>query len=553
MSVEHLAVVARAIASDRSRRAKVTHLSGLLRQLDDLDLAPVVRYFAGQTFPTGDPRTLNLGGAALRDALLNIPGIDSTELGRLWRRFADAGDCVHAALGAASHHADEILTVDVLVATLGAIAEASSVRRRQETLVHLINACAPEAAWFVIKVISGDMRIGLRHGLVEEAIAVAFDRPASAVARADMLRSDLGEVAVLARHDRLGEASVTPFVPLRFMLATPTVDAHEVVRRQGDEVWIEDKYDGIRCQLHRCGGEVRLYSRDLRDITVQFPDIEEAAQRLPQPLILDGEVVAFANGQVRPFAELQRRLGRRRVAPALRAAVPVAFVAWDVLLAGNGVLLDRPLRERRMCLESLELIGAVARAHRETARGAAEVDALFSQARGRLNEGLIAKDPDSPYSPGRRGMAWLKLKRPMDTLDVVVVGAEWGNGRRRDVLSDVTFAVRRDGGDELLVVGKAYTGLTDAEIATLTADLMRITVVDHGHYREVIPTIVLEVAFDTVQVSARHSSGFALRFPRIVRRRADRTVADIDTLGRVRALAMSASGAGRQTVDQGAD
>jgi DNA ligase-1 len=232
------------------------------------------------------------------------------------------------------------------------------------------------------------------------------------------------------------------------------------------------------------------------------------------------------------------------------ASVPVIYVAWDLLMAGDEVLLDRPLRERRERLEALAVPHPLALAHLERVRGAAEVDRRFDDARARLNEGLLLKQPESTYTPGRRGLNWLKLKRPLDTLDVVVVGAEWGHGKRRGVLSDVTFAVRVDGSGELATIGKAYTGLTDVEIAEMTALLLEITLSDHGHYRTVVPRIVLEVAFDAVQVSARHRSGFALRFPRIARWRHDKAPADIDTLARVRDLATAIELERVQLVDQ---
>ena len=238
--------------------------------------------------------------------------------------------------------------------------------------------------------------------------------------------------------------------------------------------------------------------------------------------MLDGEILAFHDGRVMPFHALQTRLGRVSPDAAVMASVPVIYVAWDVLMIDDEVLIDTPLRERRARLEALMVPHPLALAHLERVHGEAEIDRRFDDARARLNEGLLLKQPESAYTPGRRGLNWLKLKRPLDTLDVVVVGAEWGHGKRRGVLSDVTFAVRVDDTDDLATIGKAYTGLTDVEIAEMTALLLDITTADHGHYRTVVPQIVLEIAFDAVQVSARHKSGFALRFPRIARWRHDK-------------------------------
>jgi DNA ligase 1 len=541
------AVTADSIAATPSKRAKVRLLADHLVALDPQRLRLATRYFAGRVFAPGDPRTLKIGGAALFKVLREVAGVDDSVLGGAYRRHGDAGDTTADVLATAGARRDgggvDLVEVD---AAFGAIATARGPRAREEAFAELLRRCSPAEGKYAVKLVTGDMRIGLREGLVEEAIGVAFERPAADVARAVMLLGDLGEVACLVAR---GESVDRPrfFSPLRFMLASPVADADEAVRRMGGEVWVEDKYDGIRCQLHRAGGRVVLYSRDLNDVTEQFPEVAEAAAHIPD-VILDGEILAFREDRVLPFHDLQNRLGRRSPSAAMREAVPVIYVAWDLLLHRDESLLDMPLRERRRRLEDLALGEGFALAHLEAAVGAAAVDERFTAARARRNEGLMLKDPGSSYTPGRRGLAWLKLKRPLDTLDVVVVGAEWGHGKRRGLLSDVTFAVRADDG-ELVTVGKAYTGLRDAEIAEMTALLHEITVQDSGHYRTVRPVIVLEVAFDAVQRSSRHRSGYALRFPRIARWRHDKPVDDIDTLERVASIADSQTHDREQLVD----
>jgi DNA ligase-1 len=540
------AVTADAIAATSSKRAKVRLLADHLIGLDPARLLLATRYFAGRVFPPGDARTLNLGGAALYKVLRDVAGLDEAVLSAAYRRHGDAGDTTGEILAAARGEVEggvDLLDVD---AALAAVADAEGPKGRATAFADLLRRCSPDEGRYAVKLVTGDLRIGLREGLVEESIGVAFDRPATEVARAVMLLSDLGEVACLVAR---GESVDRPkyFAPLRFMLASPVADAQEAVRRMGEEVWVEDKYDGIRCQLHRAEGWVALYSRDLNDVTQQFPEVGDAAAHIPD-VILDGEILAFREGRVLPFHDLQTRLGRRNPPAAMREAVPVIYVAWDLLLHGEESLLDMPLRRRRERLESLQLGEGFALAHLEPAVGAAAVDERFAAARARRNEGLMLKDPDSAYTPGRRGLAWLKLKRPLDTLDVVVVGAEWGHGKRRGVLSDVTFAVRDSEGD-LATVGKAYTGLTDAEIAEMTALLLDITVEDRGYYRTVRPQIVLEVAFDAVQRSTRHRSGYALRFPRIARWRHDKPVDEIDTVERVAAIAESQAHDREQLID----
>ena len=367
-----------------------------------------------------------------------------------------------------------------------------------------------------------------------------------------MLTGEIGETALLARGKRLAEAALHVGRPIRFMLASPVADAAEVMRRVGDEAWIEDKYDGIRAQLHvEDGGAVRLFSRDLNDVTRSFPEIAEAAAALmPEaPLAIDGELVPWREGSVLDFASLQTRLGRVRPSAELLAEVPVVLVAFDLLHHAGRDLLEVPLRERRTALAALGLPERTAErmllSHLATARSAKEVDRQFDDARERRNEGLMVKDPDSTYQPGRRGLGWLKLKKALATLDCVVVGVEWGHGKRKAVLSDYTFAVRETDAPDarLLTIGKAYTGLTDAEIAEMTERFSSITLKDFGRYRTVVPEIVVEIAFDRIMRSSRHRSGFAMRFPRIVRMRDDKTPAEIDTVPTVEALfAEQASG-----------
>jgi DNA ligase-1 len=410
-------------------------------------------------------------------------------------------------------------------------------------MARLFARASAEEARFIGRIASRELRIGLREGLVEEAIAAAFDAPLEDVRRAHMLLGEPGEAAVLAREGRLREAALHLGRPIRFMLASPVADAAEVMRRVGDEGWIEDKYDGIRAQLHLDGDAgPLLFSRDLNEITVSFPEVASAAASIGHRLVVDGELVPYRAGSVLDFASLQTRLGRVNPSAELLEQVPVVMVAFDLLHLDGDDLLETPLRDRRRALEALRLPALTDErflySHLATVCSAEEVEARFDDARERRNEGLMVKDPDSAYQPGRRGLGWLKLKKALATLDCVVVGVEWGHGKRRGVLSDYTFAVRAS--DErdaaLLTIGKAYTGLTDAEIATMTEHFKAITVADHGRYRTVVPEVVVEIAFDRIMRSGRHRSGFAMRFPRIVRIRDDKTPAEIDTLATVEAL-----------------
>ena len=545
-----LAATAAAVGRTRSKNEKRARLAAFLRSLSADDLVPASTFFSGR--PLVDPTAkLGMGWVQQGAALAAATGADEEELRGAYLRHSDFGDAAAELVGARRPTAPALTIADV-AAGFAAIAAAGKGDERVRLLTELLGRAGAEEARLIGRVLSREPRIGLREGLLEEAVAAAFDAELADVRRAHMLTGAIGETAVLARTGRLADATLHVGRPIRFMLASPVADAAEVMRRVGDEAWIEDKYDGIRAQLHIDeDGVVRLFSRDLNDVTRSFPEVVEAAAELraEAPMVIDGELVPWRTGSVLDFASLQTRLGRVRPSKELLAEVPVVLVAFDLLQHQGRDLLEAPLRERRMELDALRLPERtgerVLRSHLATARTVAEVDRAFDDARERRNEGLMVKDPESTYQPGRRGLGWLKLKKALATLDCVVVGVEWGHGKRRGVLSDYTFAVREtdDADARLLTIGKAYTGLTDAEIATMTERFTALTLQDFGRYRTVVPEVVVEIAFDRIMRSSRHRSGFALRFPRIVRSRDDKAPAETDTLATVEALvAEQASG-----------
>ena len=609
--------VGQRIAATTRTSEKTQLLADYLATLDRAALAPAVVFFSGRPFAESDPRSLGLGWAALADTVTKVAGISRAELGAAYDRYSDMGQAVGEVLaggnanGSPARAGDgpvvdrvaglsEPPSVPDVAAAFAAIEAGRGAAAKAAIFEALLRRCDPLTATYVVKILGGELRIGLREGLVEAAIARAFGRAPAAVARAVMLTGDLGEAALLALDDRLDDARLRLFHPLRFMLASPAEDAAEIISRLGPEVWTEDKYDGIRAQLHRRGDEVRLFSRDLHDVTGQFPEVAAAARGLRWDGILDGELLALRDGGVLPFLALQKRLGRKAPPPELLEDVPATFVAFDLLAVGTrggtvAPLLDVPLRQRRARLEALGLAGSsageagpaeagpvdgaatsgagteattaapagataavtpdsarFALSRLATARSADDLERLFAEARGRRNEGLMVKDPESLYAPGRRGYGWLKMKKALATLDCVVVGVEVGHGKRHGVLSDYTFAVRDEVDGGLVTIGKAYSGLTDAEIADLTRWFEANTISRHGRYRVVEPAIVVEVAFDLIMRSNRHASGFALRFPRIARVRDDKTAAEIDSLATVARLWSELQHGAEHLVTQGA-
>jgi DNA ligase-1 len=659
-----IAELAERLAAEPGKLKKRAAIAETIRRVhdaspsaDENDAGLFALYLSGTPFAEADPRKLNAGGALLTKALLAVSGARQVGLTAAYRKHGDIGaaafdllmsrDSVarmqptsgdeaarYGALGsvAGSRAASALTLADVAEAFEG-MAAARTTAVRASLVEGLLERATPLEAKYLLKLMSGDMRIGVKQSLVEEAIAAAAGAPVAEVRNAVMLEADLAFATQRAFAGTLREARMRLFHPLGFMLASPVQSPEEAVQRfstkdmaedaaakadpcgmtnkkakagartkgkadpstslrsaQDDTrledepahttevepahiaAFLEDKYDGMRAQVH-CGDpsqpdRAAIYSRNREDVTESYPDLEEAFAKVSDtsvgPLIFDGEILGWdvQQGRALPFAVLGQRIGRKRVSNAWREQVPVIFMAFDLMYAGE-LLLELPLRERRNRLEAVveklvaEVRSPLAIDERSKSpqgliftepegegverlllspsrlvESAEDIDRAYAEARARANEGVMLKAADSHYLPGRRGLAWVKLKRELATLDVVVTGAEFGHGRRAGILSDYTFAVR-DAGGELQNVGKAYSGLTDSEIAEMSAWMMDHTLEDHGYFRTVEPLMILEVAFNNIMRSDRHASGFALRFPRIVRIRTDKPLNEIDTVERV--------------------
>ncbi|MBW4546959.1 MAG: ATP-dependent DNA ligase [Symplocastrum torsivum CPER-KK1] len=566
------ASVAEKVGATTKRLTKASLLGSYFTSLSDNDLVLAARYFSGYIFPLRDQRTINIGGAALLSAIAAVSEQEKSALQERLVKLGDPGDVTEEAFTnnpQRSQH-QPILTLDSLSNQLELLAATTGTKRKTELVIELLKMATPLEAKYIVKLLAGDLRIGLKEGAVEDAIARLNETDISKVQWVNMLIGDIGETALMARLKKLDEAQMRLFHPIKFMLATPADDLTEVAKQMPAGFAVEDKYDGIRAQVHIapyleednsilhgtvCNGKgVAIFSRTLDEITASFPDLIEplAAINLASKhsdeaadLILDGEIVPIQGERILPFQELQKRLGRKKVSDELLAAVPVAFIAYDVLYAFGRVLINEPFAKRRNILESLHLDTQRVRCGlSQQVSDISGLDAEFTAARARGNEGLMVKDLNSTYKPGRRGRDWLKIKRAMATLDVVVTAAEVGSGKRHRFLSDYTFAVRQSETEPtLLNIGKAYSGLTDAQVAELSDWFRAHTLQElaHGKVCIVEPHIVLEVTFDRVQASSRHNSGYALRFPRIVRVRNDKPPEEIDTLETVRRLAQTLS------------
>lgn len=534
----------RLVGETSSRLAKTDYLATYLKGLrDDRDLRLAAVWLTGETLPRkGGRRQLHVGSATIRRALLSLPNVREERYREISLSQNDTARTARLVLQEI-HLKPMPLDLPGLAVFFEELLTATGSLERIERLAARLATLHPVEGETIVKLLTGDLRIGLKEGLVEDAIAAAFGTDATQVRHANMLTGDIGETALLARHGKLAEATLRPMVPVKCMLASPLAreeaDDRPLFEKLpfGPPFWLERKYDGIRAQLHKLGDEVALFSRDLRPMEDEFPDLLAAARKLEGDFILDGELIAFAEGRKLGFADLQKRLGRKTSDADLFQnegnqdhGVPLRFIAFDLLWHEGKNLLEQPLLDRRTLLESLSLAAPFETISLLPADNAAEIENVFKQSLTDGHEGLIAKDPSSIYSPGRRGSSWIKLKGVMPTLDCVVVIAEQGHGKRSDVLSDYTFAVRDDSNGQLRVLGKAYSGLTDEEIEELTEHFLKHTLRKEKRKHHVEPNMVLEIAFDTIRPSPRHDSGLALRFPRIKAIRRDKTLADIDTL-----------------------
>ena len=573
---------AAAVGATTKKLEKIRVLADYLRSLatDDASIASI--FFTGRAFPRWEERVLSVGGSILWQAVERIANPEAGHAHKTYLKHGDLGDmanellAAHRATAQPSPQTGHLSLHDVATA----LSNLAALRGNGAKLVaveELLRRAQPLEAKYIIKIVTGDLRIGLRESLVEEAIAQAFAKPPEDVRRANMLAGDIAATLQLAAADQLFTARLRLFHPIGFMLASPVDTPAEALEYFPEGALVEDKFDGIRAQVHKSGRAAKLFSRTLDEI-VEFPELYAPLAALAGDFILDGEIIAWRDNRPLPFTELQKRLGRKQPDMWLLQDIPARFIAFDLLYHNDELLLDRPLAERRHRLATLFAPDAVppsvvppdvaahfsappsaSSAAAESATVAAfsppssplpqtiqlapaqscstveSLESAFLDSRNRGHEGIMVKDPASHYKPGQRGRYWLKLKRPLATLDVVVTSVEYGHGKRRGLLSDYTFAVRAE--DERLVnIGKAYSGLTDAEIQQYTNYFLQHTVEDFGSWRRVDPSVVLEVAFNNVQQSSRHQSGYALRFPRIVRIRTDKAPAEIDTLDRVREI-----------------
>lgn len=529
--MDALALTCERIASHSSRLKKVALLAEYLRPLSDVDFGRAVRFLCCGPIQSED-RKFSVGSATLREAAMLLTGLDPFILQLCYAEAGDTGETVGLLLhGRTLNQPMSLAEAELLYARLY---KMRTTVDKVELLREIFSRHRPLTIKYFIKVITGNLRIGLLSRQVEEAIAAATQVPHDEIRLANNRVGDLPRVALCARTGTLDTLEARLFHPMDFMLAKPLEELADLP--DPENWWVEDKYDGFRSQVHIEDGRAMIFTRGMEDVTGSFPEIVQAAGTVTGSAVLDGELLAWRDGRALAFSVLQQRITRKKITASTLEDVPVSFVAYDILYRDGQMLLDTPIEIRRNLLEHTLSVShpRLIVSPQSQASSTADIDTFFANARDRGNEGLVIKRRGSRYEPGKRSGAWQKIKRAYGTLDVVVTAAEQGHGRRAIWLSDYTFAVRD--GDRFVNVGKAYSGVTDQEIRELTRILRAATTERFGRVALVKPEVVLEVAFDGVQKSPRHKSGFALRFPRILRWRRDKTVEECDTLHRVREM-----------------
>jgi DNA ligase-1 len=524
----------------------VTLVAELFAETGD-ELDTVARFVQGRVFPAHDGTKLDIGPSLCYAALAKAAGTNVSvadiedrlaevgEIGAVAETLDLGGQQGLSAFGAGGGDTLTVSEVDDQLRSLAAAEGSGSTDTKLDTLFGLFNRADDLEARFLARLVLGEMRIGVGEGTVRDAIADGFEVPVEAVARAIQVSNDCGLVAETAREDGkagLEDVHLQVGRPVKAMLAQAgtAVDALDEWERAA----VETKFDGARVQVHHDGETTRLFSRNLEDVTDSLPEVVESVdQQLDVPAILDGEVVAVDEaGEPLPFQEVLRRFRRKHDVAATRESVAVELHAFDCLHANGDDLLDTSLVERHDRLCGLLSTGVSELVLTDDADAIAEFEA---EALDDGHEGIMLKNPDSSYTPGNRGKNWLKRKPDVETLDLVVTGAEWGEGRRANLLGTFLLSARTPDGYETL--GKVATGITDEELAALHDRLEPYVRSESGTEVEIEPAVVFEVGYEEIQHSPTYSSGYALRFPRFVGVREDKSPDDADSLERVERLA----------------
>ena len=536
------------LSSTTKRNVKVEMAAEFLKRLNSEEVEPAVSMILGRPFPRWDQRTLDISWATLSNIIKRLTDVDWRTFSKVFRETGDIGSTIKTIFERSKVRRQRVLfekplTILEVRRVFEAVAEASGQgsRERKDRLVEsLLGRASPVEAKYLVKIMIGEMRTGFQEGLMELAVSRAFSTPLELVQKASMLTGDVGEVAYLLKEH--GEAALSKIGlrlmrPLKPMLAQMAESPREAIEEHGGETAFEYKLDGARIQIHKVGEKIKVFSRRLTDVTDSLPEIVQAVREgvKAHEAVLEGEVIAVGrDGHPLPFQHLMRRFRRVYEVEKMLREIPVKLYLFDLLYVDGESLIDEPYLERRDRLS--RVVEGIPLTEQLVTGNPAEAERFLRKALEEGHEGLMAKRLDSPYKPGVRGKHWLKIKEPLEPLDLVITAAEYGYGRRHGWLSDYYLAARDEETGEFLVVGKTFKGLTDREIIEMTERLKRLAVMEEGNRVVVKPQIVVEVAYNEIQKSPKYKCGMALRFARITRIRDDKSPEEVDTIQKVRKI-----------------
>lgn len=543
-----LAELCEKLGGTTKRTLMVNYVADFLKQLQPEEVEPAVSMILGRPFPKWDQRVLEVSWATLSALIKRLTNVDWKDFREAFSKTGDIGDATKIVFEASKIRRqvtlfERSLTVLEVRHTFENIAETGGYgsRERKERLVEtLLGEVTPLEAKYVVKILIGEMRTGFHEGLMELAVSKAFDISLETVQTASMLTGDIGEVASIAKtkgREGILKLQFRIFRPIKPMMAQMAEDVNEALKEAGGEIAFEYKLDGARIQIHKSNSNVRIFSRRLTDVTESLPEVVQLVKDevKAQQAILDGEVIAVGKERSPlPFQHVMRRFRRVHEIEEMTKQIPVELQLFDVIYLNGQSLINLPYTERRKKLT--ETVGHIRLTNQIITKDPNEAEQFLKEALNKGHEGLVAKKLDSPYMPGIRGKRWFKIKRTLESLDLVIVAAEWGYGRRHNWLSDYYLAARDAETKQLMIVGKTFKGLTDQEIIDMTRRLKELTIKEEPHRVVVIPKIVVEVAYNEVQKSPKYECGMALRFARITRIRDDKTPEEADTIQKVREI-----------------
>jgi len=523
--------------------------ANFLKALQPEEVEPAVSMILGRPFPKWDQRVLEVSWATLSGLIKRITNVDWSDFRKAFSETGDIGSATKAVFEASKIRRQATLfekpmSILEVRRTFETVAETSGFgsRERKERLVEtLLGQATPLEAKYLVKIMIGEMRTGFHEGLMEMAVSKAFDIPLETVQKASMITGDIGEIASIAKtkeREGIAKLEFRVFRPIKPMMAQTAEDVNEALREAGGETAFEYKLDGARIQVHKSGEQVRVYSRRLTDVTESLPEVVELVRSKVKAsqAIIEGEVIAVGEDRSSPllFQHLMRRFRRVHEVDETAKQIPIELQLFDIIYLNEESLTNKPYTERRRILS--QIAGDIKLTKQIVTSDPRRAEEFLREALNNGHEGLVAKKLDSPYTPGIRGKRWFKIKRTLEPLDLVIVAAEWGYGRRHNWLSDYYLAARDAETGQFMVVGKTFKGLTDQEIIEMTKRLQELAVGEEPHRVVVTPKIVVEVAYNEVQKSPKYECGMALRFARITRIRDDKSPEDADTIQKVREI-----------------